>query len=231
MSRKATAARQLQTRIGYEFTQFELLERAVSHSTALSGGDKTGSYQRLEFLGDRVLGLAIASMLFEAFPDANEGDLSRRLAELVRAETCTEVAKAMEADQAIRLGTAKGVKARLSPSIMADVAEAIIGAVYLDGGYAPAAALVQRYWAERVSDPAMPLRDPKTTLQEWAQGGGLPMPVYTEVDRSGPDHNPRFTVEVAVARREPTQGTGKSKRAAEQAAALAMLAREGVTQE
>lgn len=229
MSRKAaTAAKNLQSRIGYEFQQFELLEQALSHSSALHGGEKAKSYQRLEFLGDRVLGLAVAAMLLEGFPKASEGDLSRRFAELVRAETCTVVAREMEADKAVRLGKAKGVMTKLSDSILADVTEAIIGAVFLDGGYEPSAALVERFWSDRVLDPAMPRRDPKTQLQEWAQGRGLPMPIYQEVERTGPDHNPRFRVEVLLAERASAQGVGKSKRAAEQAAASAMLEREGV---
>ncbi len=229
MSRKAASnARDLAARIGYAFQRPELLDQALSHSTALQGGEKIKSYQRLEFLGDRVLGLAIASMLIDAYPGANEGDMSKRLADLVRAETCTEAARAMEADKAIRLGKAKGHQTLLTDTILADVAESIIGAVYLDGGYAPAAAVVERFWRDRVLNPEMPQQDSKTMLQEWAQGSGLPMPSYRELERTGPDHNPRFLVEVMVSSRAPAQGSGRSKRGAEQAAAAAMLDREGV---
>ncbi|MBX6426362.1 MAG: ribonuclease III [Variibacter sp.] len=232
MKRKANAASAVEERIGYRFADATLLERALTHSSALSAGSgRSESYQRLEFLGDRVLGLAVADMLLRAFPQATEGELSRRLADLVRAESCAAVARAMQLDSAIQFGTTKGARARLTQTILADACEAVIGAVFLDGGYAAAAALVERFWRERMLAPPRPLRDSKTVLQEWAQGRGLPTPLYREVARSGPHHDPRFRVTVELPDLPPAEGTGRSKRAAEQAAAAAMLQREGVVQD
>jgi ribonuclease III len=228
MRRKSAAERALQDRLGYQFADKSLLARALTHSSALSGSNRAMSYQRLEFLGDRVLGLAIADLLLREFPKASEGELSRRLADLVRADACATVARAMELDAAIYLGATKGAKANLTPAILADACEAVVGAVFLDGGYAPAAALVQRFWKERMLAPARPLRDPKTMLQEWAQGRGLPTPAYREIERSGPHHDPEFRISVELPDREPAEGVGRTKRAAEQAAAAAMLEREGV---
>ncbi|RXF73875.1 ribonuclease III [Hansschlegelia zhihuaiae] len=230
MKRRASADGALEARLGHVFADRTLLERALTHITAARSKEgRLGSYQRLEFLGDRVLGLAVADMLIGAYPTADEGELSRRLAELVRAETCAEVAEAMELGPYIRLGAGEaGSGGRRKAAILSDVCEAVIGATHLDGGYAAAAALVERFWGERLLAPKRPLRDPKTELQEWAQGRGLAAPVYREVARSGPDHNPQFRVAVMVEGVEEAQGGGRSKRAAEQAAAEALLAREGV---
>jgi ribonuclease III len=220
----------LEERIGYRFSTAAWLDRALTHSSALAGGrDRGGSYQRLEFLGDHVLGLVISDMLFRAFPAASEGELSRRLAALVRKETCADVARAIDLGPAMRLGNSEiQAGGHRRTAILADVCEALIGAVFIDGGYAPAAALIERYWHDRMLKPPRPLRDPKTVLQEWAQARGMPAPSYREVERSGPDHSPEFRVVVELFERTPAEGTGRSKRAAEQAAAAAMLSREGV---
>jgi ribonuclease III len=220
----------LESRIGYRFADIALLTCALTHISALKGPrNRAGSYQRLEFLGDHVLGLVISDMLFRGFPKADEGELSRRLADLVRKETCAEIAASIELGAAIKLGSSEvNAGARRRPAILADVCEALIGAVYLDGGYAAAEALVERLWQERMRATAQPLRDPKTVLQEWAQARGLPTPAYREVARSGPDHSPEFRVAVQLPHFAPAEGSGRSKRAAEQAAAAAMLSREGV---
>jgi ribonuclease III len=220
----------LEERIGYRFKDIVLLDSALSHISALKGArNRAGSYQRLEFLGDHVLGLVISDMLFRAFPKADEGELSRRLADLVRKETCADIARAIDLGAAIRLGASEAnAGGRRRPAILADVCEAVIGAVYLDGGFAAAEALVGRLWEARMKTKAQPLRDPKTVLQEWAQARGLPTPAYREVARSGPDHDPVFRVNVQLPKLEPAEGSGRSKRAAEQAAAAAMMAREGV---
>ncbi len=228
MTRRATAIGALQERIGHGFGDLKLLDRALTHSSAVAGANKASSYQRLEFLGDRVLGLAVADMLLRAFPDATEGELSRRLAVLVRAETCAAVARAVGLDAAIQVGKGSRSRARLTPTMLGDVCEAIIGAVYLDAGYPAAASMVERLWQEHLLTPPRPLRDPKTVLQEWAQGRGLPTPVYVEVERSGPHHDPEFRIAVELPELPAAEGIGRSKRAAEQAAAAAMLAREGV---
>ena len=220
----------LETTIGYRFADAALLERALTHISALKGPQGRGaSYQRLEFLGDHVLGLAISDMLFRSFPKADEGELSRRLADLVRRESCADVAREIELGGAIRLGASEAsAGGRLRIAILADVCESLIGAIFLDGGYGAASNFVERFWSDRMRAPARPLRDPKTVLQEWAQAHGLPTPSYREVERTGPHHDPEFRVAVTLPQREPAEGKGRSKRAAEQAAAAAMLAREGV---
>jgi ribonuclease-3 len=231
MSRKAknvVARDALEARIGYAFVDKTILDRALTHVSAAKQG-RGGSYQRLEFLGDHVLGLAVSDMLYRAFPKADEGELSRRLSDLVRRDTCAEVARAIDLGPALRLGSSESnAGGRRRTATLADVCEALIGAVFVDGGYPAAAALIERLWGERMMTPARPLRDAKTMLQEWAQGRGLPTPSYREVERTGPHHNPEFRVAVDVAQRAPAEGKGRSKRAAEQAAAAAMLTREGV---
>lgn len=217
-------------RIGYKFKDAALLEQALTHISALAGPrNRASSYQRLEFLGDHVLGLVISDMLYGAFPKADEGELSRRLADLVRKEACADVAKEIDLGAAIRLGASENnAGGRHRMAILADVCEALIGAVFIDGGYAASSEVIGRLWEQRMRAPARPLRDSKTILQEWAQARGLPTPSYREVERKGPDHNPEFRVTVELPNRAPAEGHGRSKRAAEQAAAAAMLTREGV---
>jgi ribonuclease III len=228
--RRKRGATALETRIGYRFADAALLECALTHISALKGArNRAGSYQRLEFLGDHVLGLVISDMLFRAYPKADEGELSRRLADLVRKETCAEIGLTIDLGTAIRVGSSEAnAGARKRPAILADVCEAVIGAVYLDGGYKSAEELVDRLWQARMRATAQPSRDPKTVLQEWAQARGLPTPIYREVARSGPDHSPEFRVAVQLPTFSPAEGSGRSKRVAEQAAAAAMLDREGV---
>jgi ribonuclease III len=220
-------------RIGYRFRDAAMLEQALTHISALAGPrNRAGSYQRLEFLGDHVLGLVVSDMLFRAFPKADEGELSRRLADLVRKEACADVARAIDLSTAIRLGASESnAGGRHRTAILADVCEALIGAVFIDGGYAAASDMIERLWEQRMRAPARPLRDAKTILQEWAQARGLPTPSYREVERKGPDHDPEFRVTVELPNRTPAEGLGRSKRAAEQAAAAAMLTREGVKSE
>jgi ribonuclease-3 len=230
MSRsKAKDRAALEDRIGYKFADKTLLERALTHISALSGGNRANSYQRLEFLGDHVLGLVISDMLYRAYPKGNEGELSRRLADLVRKETCADVARAMDLGPALKLGSSESnAGGRLRTTILGDACEALVGAVFLDGGYKSAEALVEKFWGERMLKPLRALRDPKTMLQEWAQARGLPTPAYQELARTGPHHKPKFSVAVVLPDRPPAEGIGSSKRAAEQAAAAAMLERVGV---
>jgi ribonuclease-3 len=228
--RRVRRAGAVEDRIGYRFKDAALLDCSLTHISALTRGrSRTENYQRMEFLGDHVLGLVVSDMLFRAFPKANEGELSRRLADLVRQETCAEIARGIELGAAIRLGSSEaGSGGRTRLAILADVCESLIGAVFLDGGYSAAAALVERLWDERMRTPLRPPRDPKTVLQEWAQGRGLPTPAYREVERTGPHHNPLFRISVQLPNLEPAEGMGRSKRVAEQAAAAALLSREGV---
>jgi ribonuclease III len=222
--RQRPSLAELEDRLGHHFTDRTLLERALTHVGAAPA--REASYQRLEFLGDRVLGLAVADMLFAAFPAATEGELSRRLAALVRRETCAAVAAGWAIEPHIRLASGEG--SRLKRAILGDIAEAVIGAVFLDGGLAAARALVERDFAAAMREAPRALRDPKTTLQEWAQGRGLAAPLYRERARSGPDHAPEFTVAVMVEQHAEAVAKGRSKRLAEQAAAAAFMGREGV---
>ena len=218
----------LEGRLGYRFADRGLLEMALTHVSAIPT-QKVKSYQRLEFLGDRVLGLVVSDMLYKAFPQAEEGELSRRLAELVRKESCTEVARAWEVGPHLRLGDGEiAAGARDNAAIIADVCEAIVGAVFLDGGFDAARTLVESAFAARMHAPRRPLRDAKTALQEWAQGRGLAAPTYEIAERSGPDHAPQFRVAVHVEGKPGAEGRGASKRNAEQDAAGKFLAREGI---
>lgn len=221
----------IEARIGHRFADPSLLSTAFTHVSALKSSKKRGdSYQRLEFLGDHVLGLIVSDMLYRSFPSADEGELSKRLADLVRKESCADVAKSLGLLDDIKLGAVgAGAGARLRKSVLGDVCEAVIGAIFLDGGYAAAAGFVERNWTERMHKPRRPLRDPKTVLQEWAQGKGLPTPVYREVERTGPHHDPQFRVAVDLPGLEPAEGVGGSKRAAEKVAASVMIEREGVS--
>jgi ribonuclease-3 len=222
----------VEARIGYKFTDSVLLTTAFTHVSALKPATRhrADSYQRLEFLGDHVLGLVISDMLYRAYPRADEGELSKRLADLVRKESCADVAKSLGLLDDIKLGAVgAGAGARLRKSVLGDICEAVIGAIYLDGGHAAAAQFVERNWLERMHKPRRPLRDPKTVLQEWAQSRGLPTPVYREVERTGPHHDPQFRVSVDLPGLAPAEGVGGSKRAAEKVAASVMIEREGVS--
>jgi ribonuclease-3 len=215
--------------LGHSFANRDLLREALTHRSAVDRQrgrniDLRHGNERLEFLGDRVLSLAVADLLIRRFPVESEGELARRHAALVRAETLAQVARAI--DLGARLTLAESEEAtggREKPAILADACEAVIGALYRDGGLEAARRFVERYWSPRIEHDAKPPRDPKTALQEWAQGRGLPLPSYREVGREGPPHAPQFVMEVVVRGRAAVRGTGRTKREAERAAALAML--------
>lgn len=227
MARRTPHPVELIDRLGYRFHDDGLLNEALTHVSA--PGSNGQSYQRLEFLGDRVLGLAISELLYITFPSAPEGELSRRLAELVRRETCAEIALAWDVGPHLRLGAGEAQAGeRRNPAILADVCESLIGAVFMDGGYAAAKALVARAFQDKMTAPRRLMRDPKSALQEWAQGRGLPTPTYAIVEQTGPDHSPKFRVVVRVKGVESALGSGASKRIAEQAAARSLLFSEGV---
>lgn len=227
MTKGDAALSALEARIGYTFGDRGLLVTALTHGSAVVNA--AASYQRLEFLGDRVLALVIADMLYVAFPAASEGELAQRLTALVRNEACADVARALDLGEAMRLGSGEVQSGgRRKAAILGDVCEALIGAIYLDGGLAPARALIEANWGGRMLSATATPRDAKTTLQEWAQGRGLPPPSYQIVGRSGPDHAPRFEVEVTVEALTPCRGEGRTRREAEQDAAAAALARQGL---
>jgi len=218
----------LEASIGHQFADAELLRLALTHVSAT--GSRRETYQRLEFLGDRVLGLTVSDMLYSEFPEAEEGELSRRLADLVRKESCAEVAVEWGVEAHIRLGESERQAGALKTAILGDVCESIIGAVFLDAGFEAAKVAVRGAFEARMRSPRRPLRDPKTALQEWAQARGLVPPAYREMQRTGPDHAPEFTIAVVLPGFAPAEAKGLSKRRAEQAAASAFIMREGISE-
>ncbi len=211
----------LEARLTHKFDDIRLLEAALTHASA---AEAASTYERLEFLGDRVLGLLIADFLMRRHPDENEGDLARRLAVLVDRNSLAEVADQLNMGAYLRLSTgeeAAGI--RRNASVLADVMEAVIGAIYRDGGLEAAKPIVERFWLPLADRDVKPPMDVKTALQELVQSKGGGLPRYREISRSGPDHQPVFTVEVTVDGAAPARGQGASKRAAERAAADALL--------
>ncbi len=219
------AIKALETRLEHRFARPELLLEAMTHASTAAAGRRV-SYERLEFLGDRVVGLAVAALLLECFPGESEGALAKRFAALVSRDTLAEVAAELELAEAIVMAPSEEAGGgRENAATLADVCEAVVGAVFLDAGYETAAELVGRLWRSRVLENRRPPRDPKTALQEWAQARGLPLPNYREVHREGPPHAPDFTIEVQVGGFPPERGQGKAKRQAERKAAEALLGR------
>lgn len=219
----------LERALGHRFKRSDLLVRALTHASVRSSRSARPDNERLEFLGDRVLGLVIAELLLDAEPGATEGELARRFNSLVKGQTCAAVARQLGLGRYLVLsGSEADSGGREKTTILADAMEALLGAVFLDGGFEKARSVIRALWAAEVAGlPAIPV-DAKSVLQEWAQGKGLDLPKYVVVSRSGPDHAPHFLAEVHIAGRKPSRGEGASKREAEQAAADAMLAREGV---
>jgi len=214
----------LSRRLGHAFSRPALLAQALTHASAIQGvGDP--NYERLEFLGDRVLGLVVADMLLAQFPQEPEGPLAQRLADLVRRETLTAVALELDLGTYLRIAKTGQDDERQNPAILADVCEALIGALYLDGGLSAARQFIEPIWRPLLIEARKPPQDAKTALQEWAQGRGLPLPEYRETARSGLDHEPVFTIEVTLAGHGGESAEGRSKRQAEQAAAALLLAR------
>lgn len=210
--------------LGHSFRRPALLREALTHRSAVHGRGARASNERLEFIGDRVLGLTMAEWLIERFPSEQEGALGRRLAHLVSQPVLAEVAErvGLAAALSVAPGEARaGVTKRAT--VLADALEAALGALYLDGGLDAARTFVRQAWAEAMEAQAEPPKDAKTTLQEWAQKRSLELPAYVVVDRSGPSHAPSFTVRVSVGEREAS-GVAGSKRAAEQLAAESLIA-------
>jgi len=232
-----TAGDDLAQTTGHVFASPELLEEALTHPSALAqppsrgrrrhGTPSAQGYERLEFLGDRVLGLVVADLLWRRYPTEPEGDLTRRHAQLVRREALARVAAEIGLGRHVILARSDAAAGTArSPRVLADVCEAVIAAIYLDGGYAAAFAAIERLWAKLIAEIDVPPEDPKTSLQAWAERRGLGLPIYRVVAISGPDHARRFTVAARVApSQEEASGTASSKRAAEAAAAAALLER------
>ena len=220
----------LEAVLGHGFTDRSLLLRALTHASHGGGqSDPTVTYQRLEFLGDRVLALVVADALTARFETADEGELARRLNHLVRAESCARVARELGIDRYVRTDDLDVRRdTRAARAVLADVCEAVIAALYLDGGMEVARRFILTNWQPMMDEAGAARRDPKTTLQEWAHGRNKATPFYEEVSRQGPDHAPVFEITVHVEGVPPVTRTGKSKRDAQQAAALAMLVEQGI---
>jgi ribonuclease III len=206
-----------------------LTHPSLAGSRPKNSGRKKGAmpYERLEFLGDRVLGLAIAEWLYETFPLADEGEMAKRHAALVNREALRAVAQEIGLGQFVRLARGEDASAgkdggRKNLATLPDAMEAVIGALYLDGGFPAARSFIHRFWQRDIAVSETPA-DPKTTLQEWAQGHGLPLPVYRDIANSGPAHAPKFLIEASVKGFAPVQAEGDSKRAAQKSAAVLLL--------
>lgn len=215
-------------RLGHDFASPALLVRALTHPSMAS--PHRDDNQRLEFLGDRVLGLVMAQALLEADRAAAEGILAPRFNALVRKETCADVARQVDLGAVLKLGRSEMKSGgRRKEALLADAMEAVIAAIYLDAGFEAAQRAVLRLWGARIHSVEADARDAKTALQEWAQARGEPPPAYTELARSGPDHAPLFTIEARLASGPVAEAQAASKRQAQQAAARALL--ERVTQD
>ena len=211
-------------RIGHDFRRPELLLRAVTHASIST--PQRPDNQRLEFLGDRVLGLVMAEALLAADKGASEGQLAPRFNTLVRKETCADVAREVALGEVLKLGRSEMMSGgRRKEALLGDAMEAVIAAIYLDGGFEAARAAILKLWGDRIGRVKADARDAKTALQEWAQARGLPPPAYRELAREGPDHQPLFTVEVRLETGEAESAKAGAKRQAEQAAAKALLGR------
>jgi ribonuclease III len=221
--------RRLEENLGYSFRSAALLEEALTHSSVAGArGRRPRSNERLEFLGDRVLGLAISRLLFDRFDGGSVGDLARRHTALVRREALAEIADRLGLAPAIRMSRGEEeAGGRNNPALLANCGEALLAAVYLDGGFEAAFALVERHWRDLIAALVEPPMDAKTALQEWLQARGMALPVYREAERAGPDHAPTFAVEVSITGSDASVGVGANKRVAEQEAARLMLARLG----
>jgi ribonuclease III len=234
MNARTEAVAELQRRLGHEFSDRALLDRALTHASVGEGGMPHGKpvpdNQRMEFLGDRVLGLLVADRLCRDFPEADEGQLSSRLHSLVDKTACARVGHRLDLGAALRLSPGETkTGGRRKDGIVADAVEAVLAAVWLDGGIDAARAVFERAWAEELAAPAAPrLANPKSALQEWSQAQGRPLPSYEVIKRTGSDHAPTFTVQVSIKGLEPLTAQGRSRQEAEKAAAVAMLNQEGV---
>ncbi len=225
-TKKTPDTEELTVRLGYSFAHPELLQGALTHpSLAGLRPRKKGvvPYERLEFLGDRVLGLVIAEWLYIKYPEATEGEMAKRHAALVNREALRRVALEIGLGQYLRLARGEDAgAARKNLATLPDAMEALLGALYLDGGLNAAAAFIHRYWQNDIAIEETPA-DPKTSLQEWAQGHSLPLPQYKVLEHSGPAHAPKFVIEASVKGYPPAVAEGNSKRAAQKAAAETLL--------
>ena len=224
--KKSEAIRSFEQRLGYEFSNLSLLVEALTHSSIASDFRKDN--QRLEFLGDRVLGLVMAEALLEIDQTAPEGTLAPRFNALVRKETCAEVARQIELGGVLKIGRSEMLSGgRRKDALLGDGMEAVIAAIYKDGGFEIAKTIIIKLWGDRIKNVKVDARDAKTMLQEWAQARGQNPPNYEVISRSGPDHAPDFLIKVILASGETSEAMAGSKRQAEQMAAKALLQKIG----
>jgi ribonuclease-3 len=234
--RRAEAVRALSTALGYRFRDPRLLDLALTHASVGEGAERDArgrafaDNQRLEFLGDRVLGLLVADRLMRDFPNANEGEMSSRLHALVDKAACARAAEALGVGPAMRLSPGEAKQGgRRREGVLGDAMEALLAAAWLDGGMEAAQAVFDRAWAvELAAPPVRSVSNPKSALQEWALGQAKALPTYRILERTGSDHAPTFTVEVNVDGYAPLTAQGRSRQDAEKTAAIGLLQREGV---
>lgn len=210
----------IETILGYDFKDKTWLDRALTHSSIETGPN----YERLEFLGDRVLGLVMADILFRKYPQEREGALAKRFSSLVRGKTLALIGQDIGIEQYIASGAGK------NDNVLADVMEALIGAMYIDGGLPPCQAFIEKYWSSHIQTMVRPPQDPKTQLQEWAQARKLPVPTYDILKQTGPDHAPEFTVRVGVKGFPSCEAISSNRRQGEKDAAQKFLKEQNVTE-
>lgn len=221
---QAKLVQSLQECLSYHFKDETLLEQALTHPSHKSARKSRCDFERLEFLGDAVLGMLVARMVFELFPNEREGDLAKRKAALVSRDRLVHIAEKWQLGRCIRYSERGGSSdSKKQASVLENACEAVIGAMFIDGGVEPVTVLVETFWRPMAEEAKAPPKDAKTALQEWAQAKGLPLPVYKEISRVGADHAPLFVIEVGVPGHPPARGEGRTKKVASTEAALRML--------
>jgi ribonuclease-3 len=224
MNTRVTAIAELERRIGHSFADRQLLERALTHGSVTKGSPRSADYQRLEFLGDRVLNLVVAEQLMVLQPEATEGALSKLMNQLVNYRACADAARRAGLRDALRVDpSASKIGARDNERVLGDACEALIAALYLDAGFPAARDFILAFWADLFEHLDAPTKDPKTMLQEWAMAQGMPLPSYQVIKQEGSAHEPVFTIQVGLPGLEPMTAMAGSKREAERLAADAML--------
>ena len=209
--------------IGYSFQNVALLEEALTH-TSIGSGNKDVNYERLEFLGDRILGFIVADLLFQTFPNENEGQLARRLSSMVRKETLVRVAEQINLGELLRLSKSEKMSGgHQKPSLLADCTESLIAAIYIDGGMGPAKDFIIKFWTPMLHETHSSEKDAKSILQEWVQAKNGKLPLYEVIETTGKDHNPLFKIKLTIKGLKPVEAIGKSKKEAEHNAAVKML--------
>ena len=229
MTARQEAIATLVERVGYNFRDEQLFNQALTHASGAKS-KVSGSNERLEFLGDRVLGLVVAQLLYERHDDVPEGDLARMFNTLVKRQTCAKIGRRLGIPDALIMAGKGAKRASVTDNIVGDACEALIAAVYLDGGLDEARKVIAKHWAEFLERAPDLRKDAKSALQEWAAARSLAVPSYETIAMTGPDHAPEFKVELTIDGHEPVQGVSSTRRTAEQVAATEFLRRERIWQ-